>query len=144
MTAVVESHQMPPKTKPDGVYVFHSAVEGISFGVKLDGTEVTGALAVCAPRDQFSKKKAQKILRGRLDKKRFGLMTFRLGEYEGTAFKKDVFDPLMDYVRVTAKAFSPYRFMMDGEVEVKRGQSRRRVLRLFSSALVKKLEQSRS
>lgn len=92
--------RIPTRASPTGVYVYHNTEDGVSLAVELakDGT-VTGALTICAPRDQFSKKKAQLILRGRLAKKRLKFLTFPLGRYSGDDFKGEVFTPLMEYIR---------------------------------------------
>ncbi len=95
----------PTKVQPAGIYVYHDLRDGISLGLELkeDGT-VTGALAVCAPRDSFSRPRAQFILRARLQAsktERSGL-TFDIGTYNGSEFKNDVFTPLHKYVRDNA------------------------------------------
>jgi len=107
---------IPTKANPVGVYTYHNTLDGISLAVELEkGGTVTGALAICSPRDNFSKKKARMILQRRLAKKRFTSdppRTFRLGTYEGDSFKTDVFEPLMDYVRDYAFNF----FLRKGEL----------------------------
>lgn len=96
----------PTKANPAGVYIFHNREDRISLGVQLaaDGT-ATAALAVCAPRDQFSRPRAQYILRARLaacktDRERS--LTFDIGTYKGSEFKNDVFTPMMKYLRDNA------------------------------------------
>lgn len=98
-TVAVAIPPTPTKASPDGIYVYHNTDDEVSLGVELDEGVVTGALAICSPKDQFSKKKAQLILRNRLDKKRFNFLTFPLGRYSGKTFKDDVFIPLMNHVR---------------------------------------------
>ncbi len=101
------------KADPAGIYVFHNHQDGVSLGMELaENGKVTAALAVCSPRDQFSKKKAQKILRGRLASKRFVstdksnvVLTFPLGTYKGDRFKDDVFQPSLEFVRDNAYLF---------------------------------------
>ena len=99
----------PTRKDPTGVYVVHNTEDRLSLAIQLekDGT-VTGALAVCSPRDSFSKQKAQKILRNRLRVRRFNGrlgLTFPLGSYTGSNFKNDVFMPLLKYIRDNAYLF---------------------------------------
>jgi len=104
----------PTRKDPTGIYVFHNTSDGVSLAVQLEqGGLVTGALAVCSPRDNFSKRKAQEILRNRLRVRRFNGrlgLTFPLGTYQGDDFKTDVFLPLLKYVRDNA-----YLFLVRGE-----------------------------
>jgi len=101
------------KADPAGIYTYHNTDDGISLGMQLATNEkVTVALAVCSPRDQFSRKKAQKILRARLAKKRFTstdpkrvVLTFPLGSYKGGKFKDEVFQPALEFVRDNAYLF---------------------------------------
>jgi len=99
-TLTVEVPKAPTKKDPYGVYVFHNTEDKVSLGIDYakDGT-VTGALAICSPKDQFSKKKAQLILRNRLKTKRYSTLTFPMGKYDGNFFKVDVFEPAMVAVR---------------------------------------------
>ena len=111
-TTAVQPVTMPTKAKPTGMYVYHNTNDELSFGLQLDpdGT-VTGALAVCSPRDNFSKKHAWLVLTNRLETRRLNSrvrLTFSLGKYTGTEFKDDVFTPLMSYVRDNA-----YLYMLD-------------------------------
>jgi hypothetical protein len=101
----------PSKKSPFGVYVFHDGNNDMSVGVEFDekSRAVTGALAVCSPRDQFSRKRARQILEARLEKKRFNLMTFPLGDFSGDEgdFKGDVFEPIVDYVKMIGYSVAP-------------------------------------
>lgn len=89
--------------KLDGIYVYHDTVSKVSLGVELDNGVVTGALAVCNPKDQFSKKEAQAVLRRRLQFKRQNRWSvFRLADYNGDFFKNDVFTTYLITVRTYA------------------------------------------
>jgi hypothetical protein len=123
----------PTKANPAGVYVYHNNEDGVSLAVQLeqDGT-VTGALAVCSPRDNFSKRKAQLILRNRLRARKVDRklgLTFSLGTYQGTEFKNDVFIPLLKFVRDNA-----YLFLIRNDGAVARG-NQRQLLRNLSGEL---------
>lgn len=99
----------PTKKDPTGVYVVHNTADRLSLAVQLEENgAVTAALAVCSPRDNFSKSKAQKILRNRLRVRRYNGrlgLTFIVGTYTGSDFKTDVFIPLMKYVRDNSYLF---------------------------------------
>ena len=64
--------------------------------------EVWTSIALCNDKDQFNKKIARRILRGRLEKKNKILqrgedfpLVFQAGKYTGTNFKQDVFNPIL-------------------------------------------------
>jgi hypothetical protein len=93
----------PTKANPFGVYVYHNTEDGLSVALDYVKTgEVFMALSICSPNDNFSKKKAQLILRNRLSARRLDgklPLTVRLGDYNGSSFKDDVFVPILDFVR---------------------------------------------
>jgi hypothetical protein len=105
----------PTRENPTGVYVYHNTEDGLSVAVELaDNGDVTLALAICSPRDSFSKKKAQMIMRRRLQKKRFlgeTPRTIPLPPYTGGSFKSDVFEPIIDFIRDESENF----FLRKGE-----------------------------
>ena len=128
-----------PSTRrdPAGIYTYLDGNQGVALALELgsDGA-VTAALAICSPRDQFSRKRAQKILRARLATRRFKstdksrvVLTFKLGTYEGAKFKEEVFAPIMDYVRETAYLYVPRND--------ERRYNRRKLLREFVEQITK-------
>ena len=98
----------PTKASPAGIYVYHNREDMISLGLELapDGT-VTGALSVCSPRDQFSPRKAQFILRERLKAAKTGRggLTFKVGRYVGSEFKNSLFIPMVKTLRDGAENY---------------------------------------
>ena len=131
----------PTRAHPTGVYVYHNANDGVAVALELGvGGGVTAALAVCSPRDQYSKTRAQQILRARLATRRFTstdparvALTFQLGVYKGTKFKDEVFTPIMDYVRDNA-----YLFMAQYRLGLTAGRTNRReLLRGFVQEIIK-------
>lgn len=98
----------PTKVSPTGIYVYHNMEDRISMAIQLrkDST-VTVAFAVCAPRDQFSRPRAQFILRARLEARKVNRegLTVDVGTYKGSDFKNDVFTPLQKYLRDNAYLF---------------------------------------
>lgn len=90
----------PTKKAPDGIYVYHDVENKTSLGLELNNGVVFGALAVCNPKDQFSKKDAQTILRRRLNFKRTGRWSvLDISDYTGDSFKDDVFLPRIQMLR---------------------------------------------
>jgi hypothetical protein len=131
---------IPRKADPAGIYVYHNTDDGVSLGMELAGDgKVTVALAVCSPRDNFSKKKAQQVLRGRLRVRRFTstdksrvVLTAPLGTYKGGRFKDEVFEPVMEFVRD-----SSYLYLARDVSSDRRRASNRRLLRGLVSEIIR-------
>lgn len=128
----------PTKDSPFGVYVYHNTTDGVSVGVEFEPNgAVTLALAICSPRDNFSKKKAQMILRNRLTVKRFIAktpMTVPLPPYTGGSFKDDVFNPIIEFIRDESCDF----FLRRGEPG-----DQRSLIRELTTELVESLIEAR-
>ena len=131
---------IPKKADPAGIYVYHNTDDGVSLGMELaDDGKVTAALAVCSPRDSFGKKRAQKILRGRLAGKRFVstdksrvVLTVPLGTYKGGKFKDEVFQPALEFIRDNA-----YLFLVRASSSAGHYGNQRELLRKLVSEIVR-------